>query len=180
MTTITEKQLDLLFHTLGLTPERRAPYRNHFVAGEGHYDMPDLLALEIAGLMRRAGTPKFCGQGDIVFTCTLAGQDHATQNLPMPPKRSRYGEFLDADYGHSFAEWMGIEMPELQNSNYGIGSSYCSKPDHYRYRRREFTRGDRWSPEIVGEWKPTKKEAKASYKTAMAAARAQQKEWAIS
>lgn len=177
MIAATAAQLHLLHHTLGVTPERRTPYRNHFVGGAGHHDMPDLLALEAAGLMKRASTPKFCDQGDIVFTCTPAGQDHGVLNLPMPPKRSRYGEYLDADYGHAFAEWLGIEVPELQSSNYGAGSCFCSMRDHYRYRRPEFTRGERWSPEIVGDWKPTKKEAKASYKTALAAWRAKQKAW---
>jgi hypothetical protein len=174
----TTAQIALLHHTLGVTPERRQPYRNHFVAGDGHHDMPDLVALETVGMMVRGPAPKFCPPGDIVFVVTEAGRDFALDNLPQPPKRSKYWEFLDADYGHSFAEWLGIEMPELQNSNYGIGSCYCSLPDHYRYLRREFTRGERWSPEVVGEWKPTMKEAKASYKAALKARKAQQKAWA--
>ena len=31
-------------------------------------------------------------------------------------KRSQqnYADFLHADYGHSFAEWLGIEVPEVE------------------------------------------------------------------
>lgn len=168
---ITSAQLGLLHHSLGVDPRRRTPFRNHYVAGVGHYAQPDLEALEAAGMMRRGLTPAFCGKGDIVYHCTDAGEAYALDNLPQPPKRSRYQQFLDDDYGHSFAEWMGIEAPEIQWSGY---RSYFGVPDeHYRYRRREFTRGDRWSPEIIGEWKPTKKGAKESYKAALKARNAQ-------
>ncbi len=173
----TAEQLYLLHHTLGLSEKRRLPWRNHFVAGAGHHDMPGLLALELAGLMQRGRTPGFCDADDIVFCATEAGKAYAIEHLAPVPTRSRYGDFLDADYGYSFAEWLGIQSPEIQSSNYGAGSCFCSLPDHYRYRRPEFTRGERWSPEIMGEWKPTKKEAKASYKIALAAWRNREKEW---
>ena len=37
--------------------KRLAAYRNHFVAGEGHHDMPQLEELEHAGLVKRGITP---------------------------------------------------------------------------------------------------------------------------
>lgn len=168
MSAITPAQLHLLHHTLGVTPERRTPYRNHFVAGDGHHDMPDLLALEAAGLMKRSSTPKFCEQGDIVFTCTPAGQDHAALNLPMPPKRSRYWEFRDSDCGNSFAEWLGIEVPRRKYND-------CVWRCDPKYNWVRFE-----SSKATGEYCKTLKEAKASYKAALTSARAQQKERAIS
>lgn len=167
---VTAKQLDLLHHTLGLTPEHRTPYRNHYVAGDGHHSMPELTALEAMGLMVRRAAPAFCDPGDIVFYATDTGRAFALDNLAHPPKRSRYGEYLDAEYSESFAEWLCIEVPEIQSSDYR--NYFGVPPGHYRYRRREFTRGERWSPEIVGEWKPTKKEAKTSYKEKLAQRRA--------
>lgn len=157
---ITPKQLDLLHHTLGLTPERREPYRNHFVASEGHHDLADLKALEVAGLMARSPTPKFCDADDMVFHVTDAGRAYALDNLPQPPKRTRYQQFMDDDYGQSFADWLGINLPRIE-SNYRHGKDHLC-----RYVRRDY---DGWT--LAGEWKSTKKDAKASYKAALAAHR---------
>lgn len=176
MNTVTLAQLDVLHHTLGVTPMRRDPYRNYYVAGVGHHSQHILLELVADGLMAEALAPRFLADGDQVYRVTETGRIVALEQLPLPPKRSRYEEFLDADYGHSFAEWLCIEIPEVEWSG---NRNYSSiRPDEcYRYRRREFTRGERWSPEIIGEWKNTKKEAKASYKEALAAWRSRQKAW---
>lgn len=88
----TQRQVELLHHTLGLSIDHRDPYRNHFVAGPGHHDMPDLEVLEALGLMARSPTPKFCADGDIVFRVTDAGRAVALDSLPPPPKPTRYGE----------------------------------------------------------------------------------------
>jgi hypothetical protein len=153
----TEHQVHLLHHTLGVTPQRRAPYRNHFVASRGHDDLLDLKALEAAGLMARSRTPKFCDPDDMVFHVTDAGRDFALENLPQPPKRTRYEEYLDADTGHSFVEFLGINPPRVEwNREWGNAS-------RYRYVRLDW----RYRQEVIGEWKPSKKEAKASYKAAL-------------
>ena len=168
MLDITEKQLNLLHHTLGVTPERRAPYRNHFVAGPGHHDQIDLEVLEAAEMMRRAPAPRFCTPGDEVFSVTDAGRAHALDNLPPAPpapKLTKYDEFLDADYGHSFADWLGITLPKVEYS-YRLG---------YRYER--FKYGNGWTETVLGEWKPTKAEARASYKEALRKHQEQQKQW---
>lgn len=165
----TVRQIDLLYHALGVRPDQRTPFRNHFLAGPGHHDQADLEALEAAGLMMRGRTPGFCAPGDVVFHVTEEGTAYALEHLPPAPKRSRYDEYLYAEYSHSFAEWLSIEVPKIQSSSY---EPHYGVPDgHYRYRRSEFTRGERWSPEVVGDWKPTKKEAKASYKEALQARR---------
>jgi hypothetical protein len=149
---ISDHQLHLLHHTLGVRPDMRNPYRNHFVASEGHHDMPDLKVLEAFGLMARSPTPKFCDADAIVFHVTEAGRAYALEHLPQPPKRSRYEQYLDADSSLTFAEWLGIEVPERE------------------YQGRWWTR-DRMvrlkSSRATGGWAKTIKDAKASYKEAL-------------
>jgi hypothetical protein len=152
---ITAKQLALLHHTLGLRPDRRISSRNHFMAGPGHHDQADLEALEVVGLMVRRAAPAFCKASDVLFRATDAGQEVALELLPLPPKLSRYQQFMHDDFGHSFAEWLGIEVPKFETRNY-FG------PD-------EMVRMS--SSRATGEWKATKKDAKASYKAALAALR---------
>lgn len=152
---LSESQLHILHHTLGLTPERRDSYRNHFLAGPGHHDMPDLEALEAAGFVERRGAPKFCRENDIMFFVTDAGQTVAIDNLPEPPKLTSYQEYLRSECCESFAEWLGIVEPEVQQGRLG-----------WKYERRRYDAVGRI--EIVsGAWMPTKKEAKASYKEAL-------------
>jgi len=164
VTAISAHQLDLLHHTLGLTPTCRTSYRNHFVAGPGHHDQVDLEALEVAGLMKRAPTPAFCDATDVVFCCTEMGHDYALDNLPQPPKYSRYQEYLRSECSEGFAWWLGIDVPEFETyarhwSPFAFGKSI---PEHWVRMR---------SSRAIGEFCKTQKEAKASYKAALAAAR---------
>lgn len=154
---ITNHQLQLLHHTLGVQPERREPYRNHFVAGHGHHAQADLEVLEAAGLMERGRTPAFCDPDDVVFHCTEAGRVHALEHLAPPPKRSRYDEYQDSECSEGFAWWLGINVPKVE-VDYGRG-----RKTQYRYVRRSW---HGWT-DLQGEWKPTKKAAKASYKEAL-------------
>lgn len=90
----SQQQVELLHHTLGLSIDRRESYRNYFVAGPGHHDMPDLEALEALGLMTRSRAPKFCADGDIVFRATDAGRAVCATSAfhPMSPSCSNSGE----------------------------------------------------------------------------------------
>jgi hypothetical protein len=110
MTALTAQQVDLLHHTLGLSVDRREPYRNHFVADEGHHDMPNLQALLALGLMALSPTPKFCNASDIVFHVTDAGKALAIEMLPPVPKltrsQQRYEDFLSEDCDMRFGEWL--------------------------------------------------------------------------
>lgn len=54
-TSLTGSQIHILKHALGLN-RRQTPYRNHFVASEGHTDMPDIKILVGLGLMTEATT----------------------------------------------------------------------------------------------------------------------------
>lgn len=152
---ISAHQLSLLNHALGLRPDRREPFRNHFVAGDGHHDQADLLALVDAGMMTRRDNPKWMGGGDL-FHVSDAGTEYAIAHLPMPPKRTRYQEYLDSECGMSFGEWlMGWDLPKYE-------------------RDYSFPRGDRVrmkSQRATGEYCETKKAAKASYKAALATSR---------
>lgn len=160
---VTPYQLGLLLHTLGLSEHRRESYRNHFVAGEGHDDMPHLEALERVGLMERRPSPRFLDPGDIVFAATDAGREAAIAALPEPRKRSRYEEYLDADGSESFGEFLcGYRLPKIETRRDFLGNNR-----EYRMYRNL----DRWVRDVEGWWAPTMKEAKASYKTALKARR---------
>lgn len=157
---MTPRQLDLLHHTLGVRPDRREPYRNYFVAGPGHHAQADLEALEAAGMMFRQRTPAFCDKDDVVFACTDAGRAYALEQLPPEPKRTKYGEYLKADCGDSFARFLGIVKPKVEMRG--------------RWRQHEYRMyrpAGHIRPEVSGAWSPTIKEAKASYKAALKASR---------
>lgn len=68
--------------------------------------------------------------------------------------QQHYADYLHAETSHTFAEFIGIDVPQLE---YGYGSTQ----DKYRYR----------SCRAVGEFCPTRKLAKASYKAALQASR---------
>lgn len=162
---MTPEQLRIMHHTLGLSVNVRASYRNHFLAGPGHHDMPVLESLEQAGMMKRAPTPAFCRPSDVVFVCTAAGQKYAIDNLPPEPKRTKYKDFLDSDVHRSFAEYLNINQPMLEQRFSARLSCY-----EFRMYRLSCYRG--WhSVEVSGDWKLTKKEAKASYKAALLASK---------
>ncbi|EPD35933.1 hypothetical protein HMPREF9701_04966 [Delftia acidovorans CCUG 274B] len=180
MQTATPQQVRLLQHTLGLCEHQRSSYRNHFVAGPGHHDMPDLEVLENLGLMGRHRAPSFCDPTDIVFYTTEAGQALALEQLPEPPppeKQTQYRQWLDADTGCTFREWLcGSRLPKFETRGYVLNGT-----QEYRMYRMVWD-GD-WDSyrDVQGQWANTKKEAKASYKAALKAhqqsrrAQAQQK-----
>ena len=149
----TPYQIELLQHTLGLSEQRRESYRNHFVAGNGHSDMRHLEALERAGLMERRPAPPFLHDGDIVFAATDAGRETAIAALPVPRKRTRYEEYLDADgcAGDSFGEFLcGMRLPEFEtrrdmrrDSRYG----FVTVTEYRMFRRAE-----RWTRDVQVGW----------------------------
>ena len=156
---ITSEALHVLHHTLGVRPDRREPFRNHFVAGAGHHDMPTLEELERSGLMERRRTPAFCDQGDIVFAATHAGRVLALEHLPPEPKRTKFEEYIHADCFDSFAQFLGIRKPNYE-------ACFAGKRWEYRMYRTGGYGGWR---DVQGDWATTKKEAKASYKAALKA-----------
>ena len=170
--TPTSYQISLLQHTIGICPGQPNPHRNHFVAGSGHSDMPHLEALVSGGLMEIRRSPGFLDDGDVVFSVTDAGKSAALEHLPPPSKRTRYEKFLDADCDETFGEFLcGYRLPKFETRE--VRGSFASWRRSYEYRMYR-SAWEGYSPyrEVQGEWMPTKKEAKASYKTALAAFRA--------
>ncbi|WP_175762252.1 hypothetical protein [Burkholderia anthina] len=170
--TCTPYQIELLHHTLGLRPDCREPYRNHFVAGPGHHDMRDLEALEREGLMMRGRTPAFLDNGDVVFTTTDAGRELAIASLPAPAKRSRADDWCDRDGSESFGEFLcGDRLPRVETRQSELDRETNRYRDEHRmYRFGQYPLHTR--REVEGEWCSTKKAAKASYKAALKAFRA--------
>lgn len=104
------KQLHILQHSLGLDQYGRGrQYRNHFVTSDGTDDYPHCQALVAAGLMTRRPGNELTG-GDDLFHVTPAGKAAVVEHSPAPPKltrsQQRYEDFLDADCGLTFGEWL--------------------------------------------------------------------------
>lgn len=154
----TVNQIRLMQHSLGINTNRREPFRNHFVAGEGHADLPDLEQLEQLGLMSRRELTDAWG-GGFCFHVTEPGKAIAIRELPAEPQRTRYEEFLDADCGEKFGEFICRNgLPRFETRYTGRG------------REIRMTRTTPGRLEVAGEWALTKKAAKASYKAALSAA----------
>ena len=161
----TPQQIQVLQHTLGLRPHIRVPHRNHFVASPGHHEMGVLEALETLGFMERVRTPSFCAKDDIVFVATDAGRTLALENLQPEPQRTRYEDFLSYDGCLSFGEYLcGAKQPSFERRSL--------RWDQGEWRMARYDHG---VVDIAGEWCRTKKDAKASYKKALAAHAASQK-----
>jgi len=166
----TPYQIELLQHTLGLSEQTREPYRNHFVAGNGHGDMRHLEVLEQAGLMERRRAPKFLADGDIVFAATDVGRELAIASLPEPKKLTRYDDFTAYDDDRSFGEYLcGNQLPKFEQRE--APREIRTRRYPYQYRMYRIEKGQAWrlSRDVEGDWCATKKEAKASYKAALKA-----------
>ena len=167
----TEKQLNLLWHTLGLNPGCRTGGRNHFLTSPGYDDANNLDVLVEAGLMTRGKAPAFCDATDVVYRATPEGKQFALAKLPPPPpprKYTRFDAYLDeCECYDGFAHFLGINQPQIQQRGtwgdyqyrmvrYPRGSSYCE--------HRRPTRFAHWSPyetvEVAGEWARTMKAAR--------------------
>lgn len=165
--TLSNNQLQVLLHTLGLNEHQNQSRRNRFVTGQAGRDYEDLLVLQGLGLMASRNAPGFCAEGDVVFYATEEGQAFAMANLPAPrppQKRTRYEDFRYADICHTFGEYLaGGRLPQME-TQYGYPKNryrmYRTVPGSYGQER-----------DVVGEWATTHKEAKASYKRALAALR---------
>lgn len=103
-------ELHILQHSLGVDQYGRGDqYRNHFATGEGSVDHPICNTLVERKLMtvRRDYAPY---GGMDVFFVTDEGKRWVADNSPAPPKltrsQRRYQDYLDADTGLSFGEWL--------------------------------------------------------------------------
>ncbi|WP_321967074.1 hypothetical protein [Burkholderia cepacia] len=162
----SQVQIGLLHHALGVNAQQHCPYRNRFVAGPGHHDLADLETLERDGLMERARTPSFLAASDIVFMVTDAGRDVAMAALPTLRKRTRVDDWYARDGSESFGEFLcGDRLPQFERREAPPGEPRGRWGSQYRMFRCRHRYDE---PEICGDWKPTKKQARASYKAALA------------
>lgn len=73
---MTDRQLELARHALGLRNGKKVSYRNFFCAGREHQDWPDWYAMWIAGFAHhRIHVPHF--GGDDIFHLTRKGAEAA-------------------------------------------------------------------------------------------------------
>jgi hypothetical protein len=102
--------LPVLQHALGVDQHGRGrQFRNHFVTGAGSEDHRACSEAVRLGLMSRRKGGVLSG-GDDVFQVTRTGRAYVFEHSPAPPKVSpcqqRYRDYLAADSGVSFIEWL--------------------------------------------------------------------------
>lgn len=121
---VTERQLEILQHALGLNKYGRCAahddrricrdhysdtppgHRNRFCAGAD--DEPDCRELVMLGLMVQHPTTAWLPY----FNCSVtdAGRKAVRDNSQVPPKltrsQQRYRDFINADCGATFGEWL--------------------------------------------------------------------------
>jgi len=90
----------------------------------------------------------------------------AITSLPEPKKQTRYQEYRHSESMDSFGEWLCGRLPEYESRK-----AYGNSPrDRWGYEYRMY-RVDHsfyaYRRDVEGDWAPTKKEAKASYKAAL-------------
>ena len=155
MIDISQSSIELMQHALGINERNREPYRNYFLSNKKDDVWEELVN---QGLAISHSAPKgVCG--DVYYQVTDEGKDVAISQLPEPKKPTKYDEYLDADTCITFAEWLGIKLPEYE---------WRKRGNKYEYRMYRETRNQYWHlTRIEGEWMPTMKAAKDSYKEAL-------------
>nr|ELR5041426.1 hypothetical protein [Providencia stuartii]ELR5082488.1 hypothetical protein [Providencia stuartii] len=152
---ISQAGIELMQHALGINEYTRKPYRNYFLSSGKNEEWDNLVKNGLA--VSNKAPQGFCG--DIYYQVTDKGKNVAIAKLPEPKKPTKYDEYLDADTCITFAEWLGIKLPEYE---------WRKRSNKYEYRMYRETRNQYWNlTRIEGEWMPTMKAAKASYKEAL-------------
>lgn len=109
-----DPDLHILQHALGLDDYGAGrAYRNHYVATEGSESFARCQAHVDAGRMKCYGPHAlFGGEQSYCFRVTEAGRQYVREHSPRPPQvrltrsQRRYREWLNADSGLSFGEWI--------------------------------------------------------------------------
>lgn len=73
---MTDRQIELARHALGLRRTRLVTHRNHFCAGPGHADFTEWEAMVAAGFAVKRQN-KMLPPGDVMFRLTRAGAERA-------------------------------------------------------------------------------------------------------
>ena len=153
--------IELMQHALGINERNREPYRNYFLASTESSDSNVWETLVEQGFATSHPAPKHtCG--DVVYRVTETGQVAAISALPEPKKRTRYDDYLHSEVVESFGEWLGVNLPKFEYREV----DYIRGKWEYRMYRCSRCYWDSYR-DVEGDWKPTKKAAKASYKEAL-------------
>ena len=110
--------LEILQHSLGCDAFGcGSMFRNHFVTDSASGDGQYCLRLVALGLMRDCGSQGDLTGGMNLFVVTEAGKEVMRRDSPKRPPANkmtrgqrRYAEFLQADSGLSFREWIGVKL----------------------------------------------------------------------
>jgi hypothetical protein len=107
----TKAHLEIMLHSLGISdPYQKESYRNYFVAGPGHYDLPLIMDLIGAEMMEERRAPGFLEGGDRVFGVTDKGKLYCNINREKPSKAKRtyrmYLECSDCNPDLTFREFL--------------------------------------------------------------------------
>ncbi|QNJ57377.1 hypothetical protein Dolphis_71 [Pseudomonas phage Dolphis] len=100
--------------------------------------------------------------------------------LPKPPRRTNYDKFQDEDIDCYFHEWLCIIKPEVETRGgcrYWEDGGWHYRPREYRMYRRVGALDFLARADVTGEWAPTMKAAKASYKEALKKAPKPYRRW---
>lgn len=115
---MTSEQLHIIQHSLGCDQYGRGTrYRNHYCASTGPgSNEAVLVSLVEAGLMKEHRSPSFVPSDMRTFSVTPAGIEAMERESPKPPKvsrsKQRYADFLRADSGLTFIEWLRSRASE--------------------------------------------------------------------
>jgi hypothetical protein len=108
--------LHILQHSLGVDQYGRGTrYRNRFVTGPESFDFRKCKELCGLGLMEDCGPHSSLG-GMHIFLVTEKGVREMSDHSPKPPKLTRpqkkYQDFLMADTGIRFSDWIKIKRSQ--------------------------------------------------------------------
>lgn len=124
MDRLTDKEKAIVLHTLGLSYGGLKSYRNHFVAGPGHYDLPILESLVTKGAMFRGYKPGFLDKDSFVFYVSeewvdiaesYVRQKKAEEDAKLTRSQKRYRQYLESDgVFNSFRDFLRYESKQAR------------------------------------------------------------------
>lgn len=163
---LSEKQIDTIGHSLGINvynarlsdnPKFKfLPnefYRNYYCVGNKNGFNEDMKYLEEIEFIE-----KWMHGNQLYFEITKKGIEYfkdyfireiTCKRKPISKSSQKYNDYLDADCGENFKEYLGIEMPEREYSKEGV--------------RLVSTKYNN----VKGDFSKTLKDAKSSYKASL-------------
>lgn len=103
---LTKAQIDIIRHSLGIDERGYSVgNRNYFATDVGSREFIQCESLVKSGHMCRIGDFEWTG-GMVVFRVTDEGISEIPKPKPLSRSKKRYQEFLHADSGLTFIEWL--------------------------------------------------------------------------